>query len=748
MVTSWQLFCVVFLLSCALSVSFLKGIPSDTSSVQRVRLHRTTNTPALRRPVLSIIRSEADDKESPVTTDGQTPSPVDPYADLKNSHDPEVMRMEAERERLLKMAAALREQVQVDSDQLTQQMAQRREQSDRETAEVIRQLQETSASRLPGVVKKLLEDGKLTEETLLRIDVMQRESPSTEKPEWVFLEDSIIRAVQSVDPEKARKFTRAIGTKRMEEGLPDLISDSSSTGGEAIEEPLAEDLRALLMPWTRDPEAKNDTNEDGGFSLRDFVTGIIPFWLPQQIKFRVERRRPEGANNQTFGSLFRPPVGADGRLFGLDLDSVKKFSKDDINFLRSKVVECGFDTDMTRESAFALCFRGSPDSDKEIDYAELKKKFAELRKAVEENERTRDVGLYLFREGDLTPDPTKGPQEVIAEGMSPFRPCVLALLKPAFGENAATWWNNPFVKVIANIFTIFFWGKGLFDGALLTNPENFITALGPPVVGVIAIGVAVLIAAVRYLTHTAVASSKGAKLTTPLGIGWDVLGFLGFHFEPDSVIESWDEMFDICVSGILAGFVLSAVGMVVGMGQTVGADIDVAGGWPLVPASFFHNNLPLGILTTLFDPSLISQPQNVMVPISPLLFGSWWGFLGTALAGLPFSASPGGRMASASLGGSLPGLVGQLPAIVFFISGFLNEDPVALYYSAIAAFLIGFEKPFLKDNISPVGPVRQSIFFLTALVSILTCLPFDMFVSLQTSDPQQLQMMKALGGGV
>ena len=146
------------------------------------------------------------------------------------------------------------------------------------------------------------------------------------------------------------------------------------------------------------------------------------------------------------------------------------------------------------------------------------------------------------------------------------------------------------------------------------------------------------------LAHFLVARARGMRATLPyfIPIPFSPLGTFGAVIKMESPIKDRKMLFDVGISGPLAGLVVSIVALVVGLRLS---EVTVPPpGTPIM-------SLGTGILVDwITDLVLGPLPDHLMVILHPIAFAGWFGIFVTAMNLIPISQLDGGHVGYAFFG--------------------------------------------------------------------------------------------------
>jgi membrane-associated protease RseP (regulator of RpoE activity) len=187
-------------------------------------------------------------------------------------------------------------------------------------------------------------------------------------------------------------------------------------------------------------------------------------------------------------------------------------------------------------------------------------------------------------------------------------------------------------------------GTVVLGGAL---QEGYNPLTDPPIAVLSGVPFAVALLSIlgtHELAHFLVARARGMKATLPyfIPIPFSPLGTFGAVIKMESPIKDRKMLFDIGISGPLAGLVVSIIALVVGLRLS---EITV----PPPDASFMP--LGTGILVDWITELVLGPlPDEVMVILHPIAFAGWFGIFITAMNLIPISQLDGGHIGYAFFG--------------------------------------------------------------------------------------------------
>jgi len=252
---------------------------------------------------------------------------------------------------------------------------------------------------------------------------------------------------------------------------------------------------------------------------------------------------------------------------------------------------------------------------------------------------------------------------------------------------------------------VFDWDVSLAYFRELWRDPGLLT-LGAPFSGTL---LAILLA--HELGHYLTCRYYGIRVTYPYFIPAPTLiGTLGAFIRIKSPILNRRELFDIGISGPIAGFVLAIPAFIAAIFLSKG-DLSAA-----TPDSTLGNPLAFVLLAKLFG-SGASPAEIIRHPVG---CAAWTGFFATALNLLPVGQLDGGHILYAVLGDKSR----------YLSRGFVLALLPLAYYCwygwfvwAVILFFLGLRHPHLVEPEEPLGRKRTILAFAALLMFILTFLP-------------------------
>ncbi len=190
-----------------------------------------------------------------------------------------------------------------------------------------------------------------------------------------------------------------------------------------------------------------------------------------------------------------------------------------------------------------------------------------------------------------------------------------------------------------------------------------------------------------------------------------LIGTLGAFIRIKSPIVNRRELFDVGISGPIAGFVLAIPALIVAIFLAKGA----------MPATSpdsisLGNPLAVILLTKLFRRGI--NPAEII--LHPVGCAAWVGLFATALNLLPVGQLDGGHILYAVLGDKCRNISRGFFLVLLPLGSFCWYGWIAW---AVILFFLGLRHPRVIEPEEPLGKKRKILALVAALILILTFLP-------------------------
>lgn len=272
------------------------------------------------------------------------------------------------------------------------------------------------------------------------------------------------------------------------------------------------------------------------------------------------------------------------------------------------------------------------------------------------------------------------------------------------------------------------WAGALHEGMnLLQEPGRF--AAGLPY----SLGLMIILGA-HEMGHYIAARKHGMQVSLPYFIPVPfALGTFGAFISLRSSAPSRRALFDMAVSGPLAGLVFAVPALLIGLTMST-----VSESAPTAMA-MHDGGVNVGsslLLATLANLSLGAGLTEHVVLLHPLAFAGWLGLLVTALNLLPIGQLDGGHISDAMFGQRRSATIGTAALVALFGLGIFVWSGL-LFWAFIVWFIAGRKGLPPLNDITPLGTGRIALgwLVLAILAAILIPVPHELFQSLGISCP-------------
>ncbi len=229
-----------------------------------------------------------------------------------------------------------------------------------------------------------------------------------------------------------------------------------------------------------------------------------------------------------------------------------------------------------------------------------------------------------------------------------------------------------------------------------------------------------LILGAHELGHYFTAKAHGIRVTPPYFIPVPFgLGTFGAFIRIKSLTPDRRALFDVAVAGPLAGLVFAVPALLIGLGLSRVIPPDAHPGFTQAGVNIGSSVL----LTFLARFSLgASALASSHLLLHPLAFAGWLGLIVTALNLLPIGQLDGGHISHALFGSrNARGISMAAMALLFLLALFVW--PGLLFWALIVFFIAGTRDAPAANDLSPIGPQRRALGYLTFLLLLLIIVP-------------------------
>ncbi len=296
----------------------------------------------------------------------------------------------------------------------------------------------------------------------------------------------------------------------------------------------------------------------------------------------------------------------------------------------------------------------------------------------------------------------------------------IALDRPAQAQR--TWLHV--LLFLATLLTTT-WAGALHQGVnLLQEPGRF--TIGLPY----ALGLMVILGA-HEMGHYLAARRHGMSVSLPYFIPVPFgLGTFGAFISLRSPAPSRRALFDMAVSGPLAGLVFAVPALLVGLPLSQ----VVPDGASTAMSSMHGGGVNIGsslLLATLAKIGLGEQLVGHTLQLHPLAFAGWLGLIVTALNLLPIGQLDGGHISDAMFGQRASAMISTAAMFALFGLGLFVWSGL-LFWAFIVFFIAGRKGLPPLNDLTPLTPPRLAVGWLAVsiLAAILMPVPHILFESL------------------
>jgi Zn-dependent protease len=233
-----------------------------------------------------------------------------------------------------------------------------------------------------------------------------------------------------------------------------------------------------------------------------------------------------------------------------------------------------------------------------------------------------------------------------------------------------------------------------------------------------------LILGVHEMGHYLAARRHGVDVTLPYFIPFPligILGTLGAVIFIKSPLTNRKQLFDVGISGPLAGFVVALVAFIIGLFLTPSDRPNMA-----FFMAFGNERLGMPLLLQGLGDVLRPDIMNLsrFVARQPVALAAWFGMLLTVLNLLPIGQLDGGHVMYTLFGRA----AWTIALVVFSMMLFLGLSGIfpSLIFFALLALLTGLRHPPPGNDITVLDPRRKAIGYATIVLFFLigTATPF------------------------
>lgn len=247
------------------------------------------------------------------------------------------------------------------------------------------------------------------------------------------------------------------------------------------------------------------------------------------------------------------------------------------------------------------------------------------------------------------------------------------------------------VTVFSTFFVGFLWGGNIVDG--------------------IAFSIAIMaIIGTHETSHYFAAKKHGVKTTLPYFIpAPNIIGTFGAVINIKSAIPTKDALFDLGVSGPIAGIIVTIPVLIIGF--------------------YLSHIAPIKSGSMIFEPPILMQiimyfttpqiPTGYELYVHPVAFAGWVGIVITMLNLMPIAVLDGGHISRSIFNSKIHQYISIIGVIVMFALGWYA---MAILVAAFILFMAR-SHPGALDNVSKLSRNRKLIAILVLFIFILCLAP-------------------------
>ena len=219
---------------------------------------------------------------------------------------------------------------------------------------------------------------------------------------------------------------------------------------------------------------------------------------------------------------------------------------------------------------------------------------------------------------------------------------------------------------------------------------------------------------IHEMGHYVVSRKHGIRTSLPFFIpippiipGFNI-GTFGALISSHDPMPNKKALFDVGISGPLAGFIVAVPITIIGLVTSDIVPIDSV----IVPGEMV---LGISLLFQLLSMICISIPEGFTLLVNPVLFAGWIGMLITSINLLPAGQLDGGHIFRAALGEKQK-YAGYIALFVLILSGLW-------FFAFIILFMIGISHPPPLNDEGSLDAKRKILFGVAVLILVLCYIP-------------------------
>lgn len=236
------------------------------------------------------------------------------------------------------------------------------------------------------------------------------------------------------------------------------------------------------------------------------------------------------------------------------------------------------------------------------------------------------------------------------------------------------------------------------------------------------------ISVVHEAAHRVIAWKDNFEVGLPNFVPSIQLGVTGAITPFKSPPKNFNSLFDFSLAGPLAGFAVSLVLLVNGLGMTASMDLAAQNQLPALPVILLQSSaLGAELIQTYLGNGALSSinPETAVLPLHPFAIAGYAGIIVNALSLLPLGHTDGGRISLALFGRRGAFLVKTFSAMTIIAAGlfgFDNSQLLLLYTLFVLLWQRELEAPVLNE-VDDLDITRGFVGIAAAMVVAITLIP-------------------------
>lgn len=257
-----------------------------------------------------------------------------------------------------------------------------------------------------------------------------------------------------------------------------------------------------------------------------------------------------------------------------------------------------------------------------------------------------------------------------------------------------------------------------FDAVVNNNDISKLSSCLPIILGVFGVS------AVHELGHQIAANISRVKIGLPVPLPSLQIGSFGSITPLRSFPKSRSAMFDVSMSGPVAGGVLSIALIIAGLSLSTSATSESLSTFAVVPAAIMKTSFLVGSIVSAMAPKVMSIPASQLIPIHPLFLVGFSGLVASALNLLPMGRLDGGRACTAIFGRRSSYLVSFATLLFLAIGAITQTSAISIFFGLLVTLFQRNADIPMRDELTDVGDVRTGIYIFSIVLTVLSLAPF------------------------